>query len=137
MGKVVVVFYNDLTDSDNWLAARALLEAARNGGRNGHEIEIIWIIEPRVISLGRAMTQEQQNACQALIKKYFPRFENAFKALLAGLVTQHDIREAQNKPPDGQEPLSPEDAKLVSTVLSTFSWARLRCTLLERILTHM
>lgn len=84
----LVIFYDDLTDSDNWIAARFVHKwASTNGWR------VIWIVEPRQVSFGLDMTEEQKSKCQKLIQKHFPDKgnRNAFKVLLAGLIDDQDL----------------------------------------------
>src|SRR5690242_9418098 len=83
----LVVFSNDLTDSDNWAAARYLLQACRKSGTR----RIIWIIEPRQISLGLSMTAAQIDGCKKLIAEHFATREKPLKVLLAGLLEARDI----------------------------------------------
>jgi hypothetical protein len=75
----VFIFYNDLTDSDNWAAAKVLLEAARKFPA----LRIIWIIEPRHVAFGLYTTPEQQTKCVKLLEeKLLAEKSKGFKTLL-------------------------------------------------------
>ncbi len=78
----LVIFYNDLTDSDNWAAARFLEKAAE---ATTLPTRVVWIVEPRQVSLGLTMTREQQQACVALLAEHFEQLGMPFKVLLGGL----------------------------------------------------
>ncbi|KFA71694.1 hypothetical protein S40288_09980 [Stachybotrys chartarum IBT 40288] len=52
----------------------------------------IWILEPRQVCFGLAMTKQEIDDCEALIKAYFPnRTSPPFKTLLGGLLTKADM----------------------------------------------
>ena len=85
----LVIFYDDLTDSDNWAAAKFLLQACQKSRSR----RIVFIIEPRQISLGLSMTPAQIEGCKKLIAKHFPTLEKPIKVLLAGLLEPHHIDE--------------------------------------------
>ncbi|KAH8742489.1 hypothetical protein F5883DRAFT_656663 [Diaporthe sp. PMI_573] len=79
----VFIFYNDLTDSHNWAAAKVLLEAARKFPT----LRIIWIIEPRHVAFGLYTTPEQQTKCVKLLEeKLLAEKSKGFKTLLNGLI---------------------------------------------------
>lgn len=102
MGQDLVLYYNDSIDSDNWAGALALMRQF-DGVAN---TSVVWILEPRQVSLGLSMTAEQRGKCLELIKAHFPGKGMPFKVLLGGLLEQADI--------DAIEGLSAEDRKLVS-----------------------
>jgi hypothetical protein len=99
----VVIYYNDLIDSDNWVAARFLEHAARKNPA----MKIIWIIEPRQVAFGLSMTQQQITACTKLLKTYFPSYPNGFKALLGGLLKQDDLGRLNGVSQDDLDLVSP------------------------------
>lgn len=66
MGDDIIIFHDDLTDSDNWAAAGLLAKAAKSAN-----VRVIWIIEPRQVSLSLYMSQEDMKNCVETIMKYF------------------------------------------------------------------
>ncbi|TPX09735.1 uncharacterized protein E0L32_009074 [Thyridium curvatum] len=91
----VVVVTNDLTDSDNWTAARLLQQLRREGKLN---CKIVWIVEPRQVLLGVAISEADQLTCRGLIEKYFlqnmeksSRPKESLKRLLRGSLTRDEI----------------------------------------------
>lgn len=102
MTENTIVFYDDLTDSDNWAAAIFLQRAALKSSFTN----IIWIVEPRQVSLGLSMTGDQINECKDLLKRYFPLCGDPFKALWGGVVRQDDLDKRK-------ESLAPCDYDLV------------------------
>lgn len=109
-GRDLIIFYNDLVDSDNTTAALALL---RHRERRRPDAQIVWIIEPRQVALGLGMTRQEVADCMELIQKHFGGRGNPFKVLLGGLLSPREI--------DGvQEKLSEEQRKLVSFALVLF-----------------
>ncbi|KAI0098190.1 hypothetical protein GGR51DRAFT_538526 [Nemania sp. FL0031] len=87
MEKDIIVYHDDLTDSDNWATARFLQHAALKSP----SIEVIWIVEPRQVSLGLSMTEEQIQACRNLLESYFPSLGDSYKVLRGGLLTRSDL----------------------------------------------
>ncbi|KAH7323143.1 hypothetical protein B0I35DRAFT_427188 [Stachybotrys elegans] len=83
----LVIFYNDFIDSDNLAAALALARATNKRAAT----RVVWILEPRQVSLGLDMTPDQIARCKALLQKYFASRGNPFKLLLGGLLDQHDV----------------------------------------------
>jgi hypothetical protein len=86
-GENLIIYYNDCIDSDNMAAALAL-QRAMHGVRG---TRVLWILEPRQVALGLAMTGAQIKGCQGKIKEYFPTLPNPFKVLLGGLLSEKDI----------------------------------------------
>lgn len=91
----VVVVTNDLTDSDNWTAARLLQQLRREGKLN---CKIVWIVEPRQVLFGVAISEADQLTCRGLIEKYFlqnmeksSRPKESLKRLLRGSLTRDEI----------------------------------------------
>lgn len=87
MAENIVIYYDDLTDSDNWATARFLQHAAHKNPT----IHVIWIVEPRQVAFGLSMTRAQINACKDLLKSHFPSRGDPFKLLLGGLLQQSDL----------------------------------------------
>ena len=101
MGEHLVIYYNDSIDSDNWAAALALALSKCNAPNT----RIIWILEPRQVSLGLSMTAEERSECQKLIAQYFPEKGPTFKVLLGGTLNYNEI--------DAIAGLSDNDKRLV------------------------
>ncbi|KAH8885283.1 hypothetical protein GQ53DRAFT_696167 [Thozetella sp. PMI_491] len=87
MAENIVVYHNDLTDSDNWAAARFLHQAAVNSAAT----RIIWVIEPRRVSLGHYVTTQRKNACLRLLEKHFPSRGSPLKVFLRGALQETDL----------------------------------------------
>ncbi|KAI1744680.1 hypothetical protein F4680DRAFT_233395 [Xylaria scruposa] len=87
MGKDIIIYHNDLTDSDNWAAARFVQHAALKNP----SIEVIWIVEPRQVSLGLSMTEMQISACRHLLKTYFPSYKDSYQPLRGGFIQRRDL----------------------------------------------
>ncbi|KAI0545600.1 hypothetical protein F4679DRAFT_560570 [Xylaria curta] len=87
MGKDIIIYHNDLTDSDNWAAARFVQHAALKSP----SIEVIWIVEPRQVSLGLSMTEKQISACRHLLKTHFPSYKDSYQPLRGGFIQQSDL----------------------------------------------
>ncbi|RMJ18643.1 hypothetical protein CDV36_001761 [Fusarium kuroshium] len=88
MGEHIIILYNDSIDSDNWAAQRAVIRATKPRNSN---TRIIWIFEPRQVSLGLNKSADQQRRCLSLITKHFPDHGKPFKVLLGGLLTEPDV----------------------------------------------
>ncbi|KAH8706414.1 hypothetical protein BGZ61DRAFT_388757 [Ilyonectria robusta] len=101
MSEKLVIYYNDSIDSDNSAAALALMRAT--AGRA--DTRVIWILEPRQVSLGLTMTGEQRVQCLKLIERHFPTRGRSFKVLLGGLLNEADL--------DGIDGLSAQDRELL------------------------
>jgi hypothetical protein len=102
MGERIIILYNDSIDSDNWAAQRAVIRATSRESNT----RIIWIFEPRQVSLGLNKSAEQQSRCLKLIIKHFPDHGKPFKVLLGGLLTEKDVQSVPG--------LSEEDKETVS-----------------------
>ncbi|KAI0183110.1 hypothetical protein EV127DRAFT_447902 [Xylaria flabelliformis] len=87
MGKDIIIYHNDLTDSDNWAAARFVQHAALKSS----SIDVIWIVEPRQVSLGLSMTEEQINECRNLLETHFPSYKDPYQPLRGGFLQQSDL----------------------------------------------
>ncbi|KAI1110050.1 hypothetical protein F5Y14DRAFT_455441 [Nemania sp. NC0429] len=87
MGKDIVLYHNDLTDSDNWAATSFLASAAFKN----RDIDVIWIVEPRQVSLGLSMSEEQISACIRLLEVHFPSYGDPYKALRGGYLQRSDL----------------------------------------------
>lgn len=87
MDKDIIIYHNDLTDSDNWATARFLQRATLENP----SIDVIWIVEPRPVSLGLYMTKKQIDACRELLELYFPSYEDSYKLLRGGFLQQSDL----------------------------------------------
>lgn len=98
----IVIFYNDGIDSDNMAGALALMRAMKKE----LDTRVIWILEPRQVSLGLATTPEQQSQCQGLIERHFPTRGRPFKVLLGGLLDDSDV--------DGIKGLTKNEQEIVS-----------------------
>jgi hypothetical protein len=102
MTEEIVVYSNDFADSDNWATAELLQYfAARNPS-----VRLIWIAEPRHVSFGSSMTQEQRDACIGLLKTHFSS-HNPNETLLSGALQLSEL--------DKLEGLSEDDLELVSS----------------------
>ncbi|KAI0868313.1 hypothetical protein GGS24DRAFT_482790 [Hypoxylon argillaceum] len=132
MDKDIIIYHNDLTDSDNWATARFLQRATLENP----SIDVIWIVEPRPVSLGLSMTKNQIDACRELLELYFPSYEDSYKLLrggflqqsdldkIEGLTKQHrDLLEFAIKPANGPK----EDAILHGHLVALDLLAFLRC----------
>ncbi|KAF5979018.1 hypothetical protein FCOIX_5563 [Fusarium coicis] len=99
MEENLVIYYNDLTDSDNLAAAMALFKATnqRPGTR------FLWILEPRQVCFGLSMAMADMDRCKALIAQYFPSQQNPFKTLLNGALKKEEIDDIQDLTPDDRE----------------------------------
>ncbi|KAF7545969.1 hypothetical protein G7Z17_g8766 [Cylindrodendrum hubeiense] len=97
----VVIYYNDSIDSDNSAAALALMRATVGKA----DTRVIWILEPRQVSLGLTMTGEQRVQCLKLIERHFPTRGRPFKVLLGGLLNEADL--------DGIDGLNAQDRELL------------------------
>lgn len=103
LGRRLIIFYNDFIDVDNDLSALLLLRffARKSSTR------ILWILEPRMVSLGLSMTADEKKRCKELIEKHFPRPGiPPLKILLGGLLKRDDL--------DGIKGLSDCDYELAS-----------------------
>ena len=86
MAKEIAIYVNDFADSDNGAAAEMFqCFTARNPA-----VRSIWIAEPRHISLGSSMTQEQIDGCIKLLKPHFPSHDPN-KTLLRGALQLSDL----------------------------------------------
>ncbi len=97
----LILFNNDLIDSDNWAAAWAIAVAARDDPST----EVAWIVESRKVALGLSMTGGQVGKCLQLIKKYFPARGKELKILVGALLSDADV--------DGLDGIGDEDRSLV------------------------
>ncbi|KAJ3469769.1 hypothetical protein MRS44_003834 [Fusarium solani] len=101
MGERIIILYNDSIDSDNWAAQRAVIRAT-SGESN---TRIIWIFEPRQVSLGLNKSTEQQGRCLELIIKHFPDHKRPFKVLIGGLLTEKDVQSVPGLSEEDKETL--------------------------------
>lgn len=84
----VVIFYNDSIDSDNTAGALALVLALADRPNT----RVLWILEPRQVSLGLSMSKEETARCLELIKSHPSTARGtAFKILLGGLLDEKDL----------------------------------------------
>ena len=98
----LLIYYDDLTDSDNWVAARFLQAAAAATPST----RVKWIVEPRQVSLGLEMTPKEVDECQKLLEKHFKKMGNPFKVLLGGRLDKSEL--------DKVEGLTAEERRIVS-----------------------
>ncbi|KAL2682352.1 hypothetical protein Neosp_006802 [[Neocosmospora] mangrovei] len=101
MGERIIILYNDSIDSDNWAAQRAVIRATSRESNT----RIIWIFEPRQVSLGLNKSAEQQSRCLKLIIKHFPDHGKPFKVLLGGLLTEKDVQSVPGLSEEDKETL--------------------------------
>ncbi|KAI8667594.1 hypothetical protein NCS56_00896500 [Fusarium sp. Ph1] len=101
MGERIIILYNDSIDSDNWAAQRAVIRATSRESNT----RIIWIFEPRQVSLGLNKSAEQQSRCLKLIIKHFPDHGKPFKVLLGGLLTEKDVQSVPELSEEDKETL--------------------------------
>ncbi|KAL6355079.1 hypothetical protein LRP88_11556 [Fusarium phalaenopsidis] len=101
MGERITILYNDSIDSDNWAAQRAVIRATSRESNT----RIIWIFEPRQVSLGLNKSAEQQSRCLKLIIKHFPDHGKPFKVLLGGLLTEKDVQSVPELSEEDKETL--------------------------------
>ncbi|KAI1169847.1 hypothetical protein F4777DRAFT_162423 [Nemania sp. FL0916] len=94
MDRNIIIFHDDLTDSDNWAAAKFLQHAALKSSST----DVIWIVEPRQVSLGLSMTESEKSACADLIKKYFPSHKDPYAPLRGGFLQQSDLDKIEGLP---------------------------------------
>lgn len=107
--KVLSIFLNDFTDSDNEAAGLAWAWSLdRHPERKG-----IYIAEPRHVNLGYYMTSAEFGKCIRLVSRLEPRLESGDPALttvLAGRMTREIIN---TRKVEGR-PLNEDERKLVS-----------------------
>ncbi|KAJ4127287.1 hypothetical protein NW754_013714 [Fusarium falciforme] len=101
MRERIIILYNDSIDSDNWAAQRAVIRATSRESNT----RIIWIFEPRQVSLGLNKSAEQQSRCLKLIIKHFPDHGKPFKVLLGGLLTEKDVQSVPGLSEEDKETL--------------------------------
>ncbi|KAJ3454231.1 hypothetical protein MRS44_018125 [Fusarium solani] len=101
MGERIIILYNDSIDSDNWAAQRAVIRATSRESNT----RIIWIFEPRQVSLGLNKSAEQQSRCLKLIIEHFPDRGKPFKVLLGGLLTEKDVQSVPGLSEEDKETL--------------------------------
>lgn len=90
--KDVVIYYNDSIDSDNTASALALALAVAHKPNT----RVIWILEPRQVSLGLSMSKEETARCLELIKEHPSSVRGThFKVLLGGLLEEKDLASFQ------------------------------------------
>jgi hypothetical protein len=107
MANEIAVYANDFADSDNWAAAEMFqCFTVRNPS-----VRSIWIAEPRHVSFGSSMTQEQIDGCTKLLKTHFSSYDST-KTLLRGALQLSDL--------DKLEGLSEDDLELVSPLPTIF-----------------
>lgn len=87
MGKDIIIYHNDLTDSDNWASAWFLQHAALKNP----SIEVIWIVDPRQASLGLSMSEEEIDGCRKLLETHFPSYKDSYKPLRGGFIQKNDL----------------------------------------------
>ncbi|KAM6508388.1 hypothetical protein FALCPG4_018252 [Fusarium falciforme] len=101
MGERIIIHYNDSIDSDNWAAQRAVIRVTSRESN----ARIIWIFEPRQVSLGLNKSAEQKSRCLELINKHFPGHGKPFKVLLGGLLTKKDVQSVPGLSKEDKETL--------------------------------
>lgn len=88
MSKDIVIYYNDSIDSDNTAGALALAMALVHRP----DTRVLWILEPRQVSLGLSMSKEEIARCLELIKQCPSSARGTpFKILLGGLLEEKDL----------------------------------------------
>lgn len=88
MDEHVIIYYNDLIDSDNWVTAKFLQDAAQSLPST----RVIWIIEPRRVSLGRPVTAGTLGECTVLMEKSgLTDRPKGLKVAIGGLLTEERI----------------------------------------------
>lgn len=88
MNEDVVIYYNDSIDSDNTAGALALALALVHRPNT----RVLWILEPRQVSLGLSMSKEETARCLELIKEHPSSARGSpFKILLGGLLEEKDL----------------------------------------------
>jgi hypothetical protein len=106
--KNIILFSNDLIDSDNWAAAWAVAVAAMGDAST----EVIWIVEPRKVALGLSMTSAQLGKCLELVSKYFPGRGKALKVMVGALLSVSDVEDLEG--------VTEEERSLVCMTLGRF-----------------
>lgn len=69
--------------------------ALRNYTMNDPTTQVLWILEPRQVALGLQSRKDDIDACEELIKEYFPGRGSPFKVLLGGFLTKEEIDRIQ------------------------------------------
>jgi len=95
-GKHLLIYYNDLSDSDNWAVARFLLDAAARDP----SVEVVWIVEPRQVALGYPpVDQTARNGIVEVLTRCFPELvlEGDNRAIQK-LVVTGELQEEQISP---------------------------------------
>lgn len=106
----IVIFYNDSIDSDNTASALALVQSlsCRPNTR------VLWILEPRQVSLGLSMSKDETARCLELLKNHLsPTRGTPLKVLLGGLLEEKDLVSLGSLSADDHELASPAHSRSV------------------------
>ncbi|KAF2183302.1 hypothetical protein K469DRAFT_668319 [Zopfia rhizophila CBS 207.26] len=73
----IIIYHNDLVDSDNWAAAMVMMHASLKSPST----KVIWIVEPRQVAFDLSMTRKQEMECSKLLETKFSSHGPELKTL--------------------------------------------------------